>query len=130
MKKICGDAFLYGSDYIGPKKCWQIAEYIIEQLGRRKRNLDIRLLIHGFRDYLQWRSGDSLIHWKALIRGRMSEKVVSGYVSRAEQKSKETKIALEIHAKRTLSLTDKIGMWKKKTGLSQAAYYKALKRSA
>jgi hypothetical protein len=50
------------------------------------------------------------------------------YKPRAQQKDEEHRIAMEIHDK-PLPLSEKIVLWKSKTGLSQTAYYRALERN-
>lgn len=125
MKQICTQGFTYGEDYMAPEECWEVAGYIIAKLESLQRNLDLRLLINGFRDYLQFKQGDSVNHWHTLLDGRMQERVV--YKARAEQKAEESRIALEIHQMK-IATKRKLQLWKARTGLSQPAYYRALRR--
>jgi hypothetical protein len=125
MKKICLDGFTYGEDYMSPEECWGVATYIISKLETLQRNLDLRLLLNGFKDYLLFKTGNSVNHWHVLLDGRMQERVV--YRTRTEQKVEETRIALEIH-EMNVPTGKKIELWKERTGLSQPAYYRALNR--
>jgi hypothetical protein len=125
MKKICRGGYTYGEYYMTPDECWEVGGWIIDRLEDLKRKLDVRLLINGFKDYLQFKTDNSASHWKQLLEGRMREQAI--YISRAEKKAEESKVALEIH-KMKLPTKKKIQLWKERTGLGQAAYYRALGR--
>jgi hypothetical protein len=125
MKKICQDGYTYGEDYLTPAECWEVGQFIIDKLEALHRNLDLRLLLHGFHDYLQWKTGHAVNHWHVLLEGRMQERVL--YRPRAEQKAEESRIALEIH-KMKMPGDKRLQLWKERTGLKQAAYYRALQR--
>jgi hypothetical protein len=125
MKTICREGYRYGEDYLTPDECWEVGQFIIDKLGALHRSLDLRLLVNGFRDYLQWKTGHAVNHWHVLLEGRMQERVV--YRGRAEQKAEESRVALEIHKMNTPSVK-KVKLWKERTGLGQAAYYRALRR--
>lgn len=125
MKKICFDGYRYGEYYMTPDECWDVADFIIAELSVMSRNLDLRLMMNGFKDYLQWKAGHSDNHWHTLLKSRMAEKIV--YKGRAEAKAEESRIALEIHQQKS-TLAEKLEAWKRQTGLNQAAYYRALQR--
>lgn len=125
MKDVCFKGYVYGPDALTPDECWEVATFVIDRLSQLHRNLDMRLMMNGFNDYLQWKTGNSANHWHNLLEGRMAERVV--YKGRADSKADEKRIALAIHQKKGKS-EQKVAEWKKQTGLSQAAYYRALKR--
>lgn len=125
MKKISSNGYEYGEDYITPDECWEVATFIIDRLEVLHRNLDLRLVMNGFKDYLQYKTGNAVNHWQALLEGRMAERVV--YQGRADLKAEQQKIALTIHTMKQPS-SKKIEQWTKATGLGQAAYYRALQR--
>jgi hypothetical protein len=125
MKKICQGGHAYGEDYLSPDECWEVGQYISTRLEELHRHLDLRLLMNGFKDYLQFKTQNATNHWHVLLDGRMQERVV--YRGRAEQKAEESRVALEIHKMR-VPLAKKLQLWGEKTGLSQPAYYRALKR--
>jgi hypothetical protein len=125
MKKICREGFIYGEDYMSPAECWEVGERVISRLADLQRSLDVRLLISGFKDYLQYKTGNSGTHWHSLLEGRMKERVV--YPGRAGQKAEESRVAFEIYRMK-LSTKEKVALWKERTGLGQAAYYRALRR--
>lgn len=125
MKKICKAGYQYGEHSMIPEECWEVATFVIDRLGLLHRSLDLRLLMNGFKDYLQWKTGNSTNHWQALVEGRMAERVV--YRGQAALKDEQQKTALEIHANKA-TLKEKVAAWTAQTGLGQAAYYRALKR--
>ena len=126
MTRICLAGYDYGELFLYPDQCLEVRDFVVARLAELQRNLDLRLLINGFRDYLQWRAGESKLHWHDLLDGRMKERV-SGYRSRASQNLTKTKGALEI---RSLNLpwNEQCRLAKEKLGLSPAAYSRALKR--
>lgn len=128
MKQICLDGYRYGDDYLTPDECWEVCVRIVERLAILQRALDLRLLMNGFRDFLQWRTDNSRNHWHNLLESRMQQKPVFKYKSRAEIKADEARIAADIYT-RGLSTAKAVALWKEKTGLDQAAYYRALKRN-
>jgi hypothetical protein len=77
-------------------------------------------------DYLQWYTGESKLHWKALLEGRMKERV-SNYQTRDSKNLTKSKGAWEI---RSLNVPwkEQCRLAKEKLGLSPAAYARALKR--
>jgi hypothetical protein len=126
-KRICLDGFKYGEHSLSAEECLAVYHHILSRLDTLKRPLDLRLLINGFRDYLQHKTGDSPLHWTALLDGRMQEQVFA-FRGRRAQKADEAKLAQEIYAL-SLSRAEKIAMWKEKTGLGEASFYNALKRA-
>jgi len=126
MRKICRDGFSFPPDYLTPFECWEVGSYIKERFAKLNRTLDLRLLLNGFKDYLQHKNGHSKTDWQTLLEGRMSEQVV--YLGRATQKAEQSRIALEIHSLKAPNAA-KLKLWQDRTGLTQAAYYRALQRS-
>jgi hypothetical protein len=132
MKMICQKGYEYGEDRLTPDECWEVAKFIISRLESLDRNLDLGLLILGFKDRLQWKAGDAKLHWHVLLEGRMKERVV--YRTPAEQWAEEARIAREIH-KKPWNREKKVRVWAKRTGRShthtgnqQPAYYRALRK--
>jgi len=127
MKKICMDGYTYGDSYLPPDQCHEVREYVVSKLSGLKRSLDIRLMINGFRDYLQWQEGHSVNNWHALVDGRISGQV--GYQTRNSRNASNHQVAMAIW-KSKVSNADKLKRWSQRTGLSQAAYYRALGRKS
>lgn len=125
MKKVCLDGYPYGELYLSPEQCMEVREYVISKMHALKRNLDIRLMINGFRDYLQHAEGHSQNHWHVLIDNRMTEQVT--YQDRTARNAIHSQIALTIY-QRKMSNAMKLKVWRNRTGLGQAAFYRALKR--
>jgi hypothetical protein len=128
MKKICRSGYTYGEDSMTVEECWKVAAFIISEFKSLHRNLDLRLLPHGFHYYLQWRTGNSVLHWKVRLQSHMQERLVV-YQPRRQKKAGESRIALEIY-KKPWSGEKKIRVWMKRTGRSKRAFYRALERLA
>jgi hypothetical protein len=128
MKQICTEGYDYGPERMTPAECWEVATAIMGRLDELQRNLDLRLLVNGFRDFLQYKAGESNdLHWKALLAGRIKERVLPPVVTRAGEKDDQAFIAREIHAKK-ISGAEKLKEWKERTGLDKSAYYRARSR--
>ena len=125
MKNICMSGYTYGEHHMTPEECWEVASVIISTLESLHRSIDLRQLVSGFRDYLQYKAGQAENHWRTLLEGRLQPRAI--YRRRAEQKAQEACVALEIDRLK-LAINEKVQLWHERTGLAQAAYYRALKR--
>jgi hypothetical protein len=130
QKKICLDGFRYGEDYLAPEECWEVGLYIQDRLTELRRPLDLRLLLNGFKDYLQHKNGDSgKLTWQDLMDGRFKE-AVQQRVRRADRIKEEVRIALEIDAMK-ISKAEKLQMWMERTDHkspegAERSYYRRL----
>ena len=68
---------------------------------------------------LQFKSGESSLHWQQLVEGRMEERVQ--YQTRTDKSAEKHKIATEIDAMK-LNWEEKCKVWKERTELSPAAF--------
>ena len=126
MKKLCLEGYQYGEDYMSPDECLEVSNFIVVKLGELSRPLDLRLLVNGFKDFLQWKSGNSINHWQDLLLGRFNERPTA--IRRSEKKAAESQIALQI-SKMDIPHTEKVALWEQKTGLKgERSYYRALER--
>ncbi|MEI7686562.1 MAG: hypothetical protein WCL32_16205 [Planctomycetota bacterium] len=125
MKQICLAGYEHGEDYLAPVECLQVRAYIVSELSRLNRPVDLRLLINGFRDFLQWKCGDSTKTWQELLQGRIMERPT--VERRVDKKAAESTIALEINAKK-IPAKDKVAEWIERTGLKERSFYRALTR--
>jgi hypothetical protein len=126
MKHLCLQGYQYGEDYMSPNECLQVGEFIRERLEGLQRSLDLRLLMNGFKDFLQWKTKNSVNHWHDLLLGRIQERPV--VVRRAERVAKESKIANEINDMK-IPYKKKIELWEQRTGhKGERSYYRALQR--
>ena len=126
MKKLCLEGYQYGEDYMSPDECLEVSNFIVTKLGELSRPLDLRLLVNGFKDFLQWKSGNSIKHWTELLLGRISER--PSVIRRSEKKAAESQIALQIN-NMDIPYQQKIVLWEQKTGLKgERSFFRALKR--
>ena len=56
-----------------PCECLEVAQFLISQIHSLSRNLDMRLLVNCFRDYLQYRDGETQTHWQDLITSELKQ---------------------------------------------------------
>ncbi len=127
MKTICQRGHLFGQMGMTPDECWEVATFIRERLTVMRRSIDLRLLKHGFHDYLLHREHHTDLNWQEMLEARMAE-TATRYRGRKQQTMEEAAIASEIHRTRELSFDEKVSEWHMRTGKSQSAYDRALKR--
>lgn len=127
MLKLCNDGHRYGEDYMSPEECHDVRGFIIAKLNDLKKIPNLRLLMNGLRDYLQWRNGHSTNTWQKLIEGRIAERSIT-VERRAVKISRESQIAEELSHK-PISNKEKIAEWTATTGKGERAYYRALSRA-
>jgi hypothetical protein len=125
MTKICLGGYQFGDWYLDVEECLQVRDFVISRLSQLRRNLDLRLMINGFKDFLQWQNNDSKTHWQQLIEGRIAERVV--YRDRRTQNIEKQKVALEIRAL-NLPWKEQVKLAKERLGISPGAYHRALQR--
>jgi hypothetical protein len=53
MRSVALEGFAFGQDFVTPKECTQVAEYIIDRMHALDRPLDMRTYVNGVKDYLQ-----------------------------------------------------------------------------
>ena len=126
MRVIARKGHRWGPHHLAPDQCLEVAEAIIERSTRLARNLDLRLLVNTFCDRLQYENGAAQTHWRDLLESRMRERIIppAGEVGvRAAQKSKEFEVLRNIAA---LPAAERLAIWQKETGKSQAALYRRL----
>ena len=52
MTRICLNGYEFGEDFVDTEACLEIRDFVIARLSELQRNLDLRFLINGFKDYL------------------------------------------------------------------------------
>jgi hypothetical protein len=125
MRSVALQGFVFGQDFVTPKECWEVAEFVIERMRSLDRPLDMRLYVNGVKDYLQCKTGHSDTHWKDLIETRLRRTTVLRE-RRAEVMSREASTALEL-SQMDISPSERMRLWKEKTGKSERAYWRRLK---
>ena len=130
MRSIASKGYRQGNDRMDPEECWMVCEYVIEQCMGLNRALDIRLLVNGCQDYLQWTECQSGCHWRDLIAARVKQRPImleeaQGHGHREEQKRRELEIAAVIAAA-TKDRAERRLRWTEATGKSEQTLYRRL----
>jgi hypothetical protein len=113
---------------MAPTHCLEVCEFLIAEILPLARNLDMRFLVNGFRDYIQYQDGETKTHWKDLIRSELKQQVTVPE-SRAERITRKQQIALEIAAIPNLSSAERMRRYEELTGEDGRGYYRYLKRA-
>lgn len=109
-------------------QCSEVCEHLIAQIHSLARNLDMRLLVNSFRDYLQYQDGQAQTHWKDLVKSELKQQVIVPE-SRSERLARERLIALEIAAMPNLSSAEQERLFQTRTGTSGRGYRRRLQES-
>jgi hypothetical protein len=125
MRRVALDGYTFGQDYVAPRECLEVAEYVIARMRSLDRPLDMRTYVNGVKDYLQCKTGHSDTDWKDLIETRLRRTTILRE-RRADVMTREASIALEL-SHRDVSPAERIRLWKEKTHKSERAYWRRLK---
>lgn len=138
MKQICQDGYVLSPDSMTPEECWEVACFIYSNLpddyakmgtdGQPGKNLDLRILKHGFHDFLSYKNG-LIQSWQGMLQTRMHKRV-GMYKPRALKKAEDTNIAHQIYNRVKLAgrpMSEAVAEYIKVTGKSKAQFYKDLK---
>ena len=132
MRDVSARGFREDGDRVEPDECREVCEHLIAQAQGLNRQLDMRTLINGFKDYMQWRDYGTGCHWRDLVSARLKERPIAleeakTFGERATEKRRDRDIAREIAAK-TKDRQERLRLWKEQTGKSQAALYRWLQK--
>jgi hypothetical protein len=125
MRSVALEGFTFGQDYLTPKECLTVAEFVIDRMRSLARHLDMRIYINGVKDFLQHKTGHSDTEWQELIETRLNE-ITLLRERREDMKSREAAIALEI-SRMEIPQKEKLKLWKERTKKSERAYWRRLK---
>jgi hypothetical protein len=126
MHDIAAKGHRHGDYKLTPDECLEVVHEVVSRFQNLQRTPDIRLLINGFKDRIQWASGSSTTHWKDLLESRLREQMVpvsDRYLPRSERKLEEQAIARRIMH---LPPQERLQVWNQETGKSQPALYRRL----
>jgi hypothetical protein len=131
MRKVALQGYDFGLDYVSPRECWEVAEFVIGRLRGLGRPLDMRVYVNGVRDYLQDKCGHSKVGWQDLIETRLRQATVFRE-RRADVVARERQIALEI-SQTNVPPAERLRLWRERTrsprhpeGKSERAYWRRL----
>jgi len=113
---------------MSPAQCHEVCEYLIGEIHSLARNLDMRLLVNSFRDYLQYHDGETQTHWKDLVKSELEQQVVVPE-SQPQRLARERQLALEIAAMSDLSAAERERLFHEKTGTSGRGYRRRLQEA-
>jgi hypothetical protein len=125
MRSVALQGFTFGQDFVTPKECMEVAEYVIDRMRSLDRPLDMRVYVNGVKDYLQCKTGHSDTDWKDLIETRLRRTTILRE-RRTDVMSREASIALEL-SRLDVSPAERMRLWKERTGKSERAYWRRLK---
>jgi hypothetical protein len=128
MRQIALRGYEHDGKQLRPEECAEVCEYVIARSLSLNRQLDLRMLIHGFQDRLQWEENDSGSHWRDLVASQMHGRVTAfreevNFEGRDRRKQREQEIVRSIEAQ-SKNRQERLRLWAEQTGKSPAAYYR------
>lgn len=124
MRSVAVKGYHFGPDSLPATECYAIAEWLIDKMRAHNAPLDMRLMVGGFHDFIQWKTGHSQTHWEDLLHTRIQRQTLL-YKGRAQRISEERVVALEVHAM-SITVKEKEKLFMERTGKSVRAMYRRL----
>jgi hypothetical protein len=125
-KSIALKGYKHANGFLHAKQCLEVYEYVYEVCRRVGRNYDLRMMINGFIDRLQWERGHADTHWKGLVESRLRERATpKEKMNRADRLQDDRQIAREIDDLK-ITFMEKIRLWTERTGRGKTAFYERL----
>lgn len=131
MRAIALQGYRKGRHQLSLEECLEVCEHVIAKCKESQRNPDMRMLIHGFNDCLQYEAGHSETGWEDMLDSRLKEQVTKPQRAegRAERLAREQGVAAEI-SRMPVAGAEKEWLWMEQTGRSLRAYYRRLEELA
>ncbi len=123
MRVIAEGGYEHKLGSLSAGQCEEVLEVVLARSRALRRALDLRLLVNGFHDRLQFENGDSTTHWETLLEARMREGAVKE--TRAGKKAGEVSFLRGLPP--GLSREERFKAWREATGKSEQAMYRRLK---
>jgi hypothetical protein len=123
MRLIAGRGYEHKLGSLSAGQCEEVLEVVLARSRALRRQLDLRLLVNGFHDRLQFENGDAETHWETLLEARMREGAAKE--TRASKKASEAAFLRGLPP--GLSREERYRVWHEATGKSEQAMYRRLK---
>jgi len=128
MREIASRGHRLGEFALPPNECLEVAEFVIAESRQLQQSLNLRSLINGLADYLQWSDCGAGCHWRDLISSGLRQRPAihgetEGRGIRERRKLEELKVAREVI---NMSREARLDSWTKRTGKSESALYRRL----
>lgn len=128
VRDIADQGFELKGRSLPPAACREVAELVLGRTDALGRGIDLRLLMNGLRDRLQYEAGDAEVHWTDLVESRLQGRAVA-----PKQPRRAVKLGRELEVARAnahLPRATRLARWKDETGKSEATMYRRQKAAA
>jgi hypothetical protein len=128
MRKVALAGFEHEGKRLATEECLEVCDYVIAQSKSLHSQLNMRVLVNSFQDYLQWQEGDAGCHWHDAVAARLRERPTwfcreVSLGSRATKKQQELEIVRQI---KDLDRDERLQVWVEQTSKSESALYRRL----
>lgn len=133
IREIAKQGWRRGDEFVTPEECNQVAEFTIEEMERIGYRSEVRMFVDkALPDYLQFREGDSMVHWQELVKTTLRERMQdqedeSAFAIQTKRDDilNQRQIVLKIQ-KDFPDEQQRIDHWKALTGMSERTYARRL----
>jgi hypothetical protein len=133
MRSLAAEGWPKGNIELGPDQCLEVVEFIIAEAARTNGRLNVRLMVNGYQDRIQYEDLDTGCDWRDLVASRIRERPtvtrdIEPIGIRSQKKARQLAIAREVA---NLVPEERLRVWQQETGdLSQATLYRRLNELA
>jgi hypothetical protein len=86
-----------GFEDLTPEECLAVVEFVIAEARACDYRLDLRCMTKGWRDYLMYKHGRALCHWKDLVRSSLKRIVTPEQsAGRSDRNAWEQEVARDL----------------------------------
>lgn len=126
---IADTGWVRGSNVLPAPECRRVAKFLIEEMvaGKTTVPVDLRTFTeHALPAYAQWLQENTTTNWQDIVRAKLAGEVTKPETRNAKTNRLEL-VALDIAATPDLNTAQRVQLWKDRTGLGQAIYYRHLR---
>lgn len=128
MRKIALDGYPAGSNQLDPPQCLEVVQFIVDEVARMNRSLDLRLFVNCLEDRLQSEDGEAGLSWRDLVASRILERAsiidpIQTVMTRSKRIAFELDVAREIVG---VEPEERLRVWQERTGGSRSTMYRRL----
>lgn len=130
--EIAKQSWAKGPWKLSAAQCKIVAKFLVEEMtnGTTGVAADLRLFAeHALPAYAQWLEDKTATNWQEIVRSKLSGEIANAAAETRDGRNRRLEIIAEQIATLKNPTKDKIDLWKEKTGLGQAIYYRHLKAS-
>lgn len=109
------------------QECWEVAQFLVQESQASDFRLDLRYYVKAVSDYKYAKEKKAVSDWRDIVRSSLRSLALLGQDQeggRAKRTAEMKKVVRELEARTDLSAGQRVDEFRRRTGGSQAAYYR------